>query len=41
MTVADISCPSCGAVGEVRKVGIGQYRCGDCGDEFSAETVLG
>ena len=38
--VVDISCPECEAIRAVRKVGVGQYRCSECGAEFSAEEVL-
>jgi len=38
--VVDISCPDCEAIRAVRKVGVGQYRCEECGAEFSAEEVL-
>lgn len=34
MTVIDISCPSCGRAGSVRKEAIGSYRCDECGHEF-------
>ncbi|MEE6211461.1 hypothetical protein U3A55_15040 [Salarchaeum sp. III] len=35
MTVLDIECPDCGRVESVRKAGIGEYRCTECGREFS------
>ncbi len=41
MTVlVDINCPSCDSTGAVRKLGIGSYRCEDCGCEFSQADIL-
>ena len=37
--VVDISCPSCGSASSVQKVGIGEYRCVECGAEFTHEDV--
>ena len=40
MTVlVDIECPDCGSTASVRKVGIGTYRCGECGREFTEADV--
>ncbi|MGB9986281.1 hypothetical protein [Salarchaeum japonicum] len=39
MTVVDIECPDCGRVASVQKNGIGQYRCGECGREFSRDDL--
>jgi len=40
MTVlVDIGCPACGRTEPVRKVGIGTYRCVDCGREFTEAEV--
>jgi transposase-like protein len=40
MTVlVDIGCPDCGRTEPVRKVGIGRYRCGECGREFTESEV--
>jgi transposase-like protein len=38
-TVVDIACPSCDRESSVRKVGIGEYRCTECGTEFTHEDV--
>jgi len=38
--VVDIGCPSCEATRAVRKVGIGTYRCGECGREFSQDEIM-
>lgn len=36
MTIlVDIGCPDCGRTESVRKVGIGTYRCVECGREFT------
>jgi len=37
--VMDIACPACGSLTAVQKVGIGTYRCTDCGHEFTHEDV--
>jgi tRNA(Ile2) C34 agmatinyltransferase TiaS len=40
MTVlVDIGCPDCGRTEPVRKVGIGRYRCDECGSEFTESDV--
>ncbi len=39
-TVVDIRCPDCGARDAVRKVGVGRYRCEDCGQTFEASDIL-
>lgn len=38
--VVEIRCPNCGRVDPVRKVGVGRYRCEECGHEFTHEDVL-
>jgi DNA-directed RNA polymerase subunit RPC12/RpoP len=38
-SVVEIRCPECNSVHEVRKVGVGAYRCGRCGREFGPEDV--
>jgi DNA-directed RNA polymerase subunit RPC12/RpoP len=38
-SVAEIRCPECNSVHEVRKVGMGAYRCTDCGHEFDVDDV--
>jgi DNA-directed RNA polymerase subunit RPC12/RpoP len=38
--VIDIACPTCGSTTQVRKVAFGQYRCANCGREFTHEDVL-
>ncbi|WP_256465437.1 hypothetical protein [Halorientalis marina] len=38
--LVDIDCPDCGRSEPVRKVGIGTYRCGECGREFTESDVL-
>jgi len=37
--VVDIACPECGEIAAVRKVGIGQYECGECGASFDETDV--
>lgn len=37
--VVDISCPACGETQAVRKVGIGQYECRECGEAFDETQV--
>jgi ribosomal protein L37AE/L43A len=39
MAVVEIRCPSCGELDAVVKVGVGAYRCRDCGTEFAVEDV--
>lgn len=39
MSVLDITCPRCGRVDPVEKVGLGQYRCRECGKRFSREDL--
>jgi predicted nucleic acid-binding Zn-ribbon protein len=42
MTVlVDIGCPDCGRTEPVRKVGIGRYRCEECGRVFTESEVRG
>ncbi|MFB6164944.1 MAG: hypothetical protein ABEJ31_07280 [Haloarculaceae archaeon] len=38
--VVDISCPDCDRVRSVVKVAIGEYRCTDCGCEFTQADLL-
>jgi ribosomal protein L37AE/L43A len=38
--VIDIACPACGSTTKVRKIGFGQYRCAECGREFTQGDVL-
>jgi DNA-directed RNA polymerase subunit RPC12/RpoP len=38
-SVAEIRCPDCNSVHEVQKVGVGTYRCRECGTEFGVEDV--
>lgn len=37
--VVDIDCPACGETQSVRKVGIGRYECGECGNAFDQSAV--
>jgi len=38
--LVDIECPDCELTKPVRKVGIGTYRCGRCGREFTGSDVV-
>lgn len=38
--VVEIRCPDCGGLDAVRKVGVGRYRCEDCGREFEAGDLV-
>jgi len=38
-TMVDIRCPSCENAQSVRKLGIGEYHCTDCGREFTQDDV--
>ncbi|MFB6130967.1 MAG: hypothetical protein ABEJ28_09125 [Salinigranum sp.] len=38
-SLVDIPCPNCGRVEPVEKVGIGTYRCRECGHEFGARDA--
>lgn len=37
--LVDISCPACDRTRPVEKVGIGEYRCDECGCEFTQADV--